>query len=205
METPEVRELPIVGGHLALDFANTIDDPEGPARHDHIATYQGLVRWSARVGAVSPAQAEELGRCGAQDAAAALQRAHALRKSIMETFTGVATGEPAGARHWPGLRPWVAEAIAAAQLTPTANGYGLSWPGTDRPHVMLWPVAHAALDLLTAGDLHRIKRCAGCPWLFLDQSKNASRRWCAMNDCGTHAKIQRYVAKRAARRVANRP
>ena len=33
------RELPIVGGNLALDFANTVDDPDGPERHDHAGTY----------------------------------------------------------------------------------------------------------------------------------------------------------------------
>jgi hypothetical protein len=68
---------------------------------------------------------------------------------------------------------------------------------------MLWPIAHAALELLTDAELHRVKRCAGCPWLFLDHSKNTSRRWCAMNDCGTHAKVRRYVARRAALRTSS--
>jgi predicted RNA-binding Zn ribbon-like protein len=185
METPPgIRELPIVGGHLALDFANTIDDPEGRARHDHIATYAGLVDWSVRIGIV--------GEHRPDNATATLEQAHALRQTIIETFTEVALGEPS--THWTELRPYVAEAIGAAQLT---SDYRPTWPGS-----MLAPVAYAAFELLTGPELHRVKRCGGCPWLFLDQSKNGSRRWCAMNDCGTHAKIQRYVAKRAARRRA---
>jgi predicted RNA-binding Zn ribbon-like protein len=64
----------------------------------------------------------------------------------------------------------------------------------------LWPVVYGAAELLTAADLSRVKQCAGCPWLFLDRSKNGSRRWCSMEDCGTHAKIVKYVARRAARR-----
>jgi predicted RNA-binding Zn ribbon-like protein len=197
METPlppGIRELPIVGGHLALDFANTVDDPEGPARHDHIGTYAALVGWSVRIGVTSPDQEER-----PEDAAAALRQAHALRQTILETFTDIAAGESAAARHWTELRPYVTEAIGRAQLAPTASGYGLTWPGRNS---LLGPVAYAAFELLTGPELHRVKRCAGCPWLFLDQSKNGSRRWCAMNDCGTHAKIQRYVAKRAARRRA---
>jgi predicted RNA-binding Zn ribbon-like protein len=66
---------------------------------------------------------------------------------------------------------------------------------------MLWPVAHAAAALLTGPDVYRVKQCAGCPWLFLDRSRNGSRRWCAMTDCGTNEKIRRYVARRAARRA----
>ena len=65
---------------------------------------------------------------------------------------------------------------------------------------MIWPLAQAALDLLTQSPSRRVKRCAGCPWLFLDGSKNASRRWCAMNICGTDEKIRRYVSRRAERR-----
>jgi CGNR zinc finger len=38
-----------------------------------------------------------------------------------------------------------------------------------------------------------VKRCAGYPWLFLDRSKNASRRWCAMNGCGTQEKISSLI------------
>ena len=44
------RELPIVGGHLALEFANTVDDPEGAERYDHAGTFPELVAWSVRIG-----------------------------------------------------------------------------------------------------------------------------------------------------------
>ena len=64
------------------------------------------------------------------------------------------------------------------------------------------PLAYAAWDLLTSGPLNRVKRCPACPWLYLDQSKNGSRRWCTMEDCGKAVKMRRYVAKRAAARQA---
>ncbi|WP_414636011.1 CGNR zinc finger domain-containing protein [Actinophytocola sp.] len=48
----------------------------------------------------------------------------------------------------------------------------------------------------TTGPLDRIKTCAGCRFIFVDESKNRSRRWCGMADRGTAAKIRRYVARR---------
>jgi predicted RNA-binding Zn ribbon-like protein len=183
----ETRELPIVAGHLALDFANTVDDPLGPARHDHLATYADLVRWAVRAGALADGR-------GSAPSPAALRRAHALRDTLNEVFGAVATGEEVP---WEALRPYVVDAVAHASLSET---HMLTWPDATEPHAMLWPVAHAAADLLTSRDVHRVKRCAGCPWLFLDRSRNGSRRWCAMNDCGTHEKIRKYVARRAARR-----
>ena len=197
-----IRELPIVGGHLALDFANTVDDPLGPRRYDHLAVYPELLTWSVRVESIPPAAADALART-ARDrpraADAAVRRAAALRDALNATFGALAdTADPGPA--WPELRPFVTAAHRHAGLSP---GPALSWRFTDLESP-LWPVAAAAFDLLTSPDVARLKRCAGCPWLFLDRSKNASRRWCSMQDCGTHEKIQRYVSKRADLRTGRR-
>src|SRR4029450_13790138 len=92
--TQNPRELPIVGGHLALDFANTVDDPEGPERYDHAGTYPELVAWSERIALLRPDQAEVL-LTAAQEhpraRSAALKRAHLLRDILIETFTEVAS------------------------------------------------------------------------------------------------------------------
>jgi predicted RNA-binding Zn ribbon-like protein len=211
--TQNPRELPILGGHLALDFANTVDDPEGPARYDHAGTYPELVGWSTRIGIVAPDQAEALLAAAEEHPrarSAALKRAHLLRRVLIKIFTEIAalnSGQPAGtgsmpAMHWTELRPFVADAMTYAELASEGTTYQLRWSETTRLDPMLWPVAVAASDLLTSPQLSRLKKCAGCPWLFLDQSKNMSRRWCAMNDCGTHEKILRYVARRAAKRLS---
>jgi predicted RNA-binding Zn ribbon-like protein len=210
--TENPRELPIVGGHLALDFANTVDDPAGPERYDHAGTYPELVGWSARIGVLTSDQAAAL--LAAADerrraSSAALRRAHALRRILISIFTEITmtnNDEPAGierqtpAAHWAELRPFVTDAVAHAELAPDHSTYQLTWPDATRLDAMLRPISLAALELLTSPQLSRIKKCAGCPWLFLDQSKNFSRRWCAMNDCGTHEKIRRYVTRRAAAR-----
>jgi predicted RNA-binding Zn ribbon-like protein len=200
METLLPRELPIVGGNLALDFANTVDDPDGEARHDHIGTYPELLQWSVRIGALSLGGAERLGSVRPRAAAAALARAHALRETVNTTFADPSTAP----LHWAQLRPYAVAALSHSELEATAEGFTLSWPASADPAAMLWPIAHAAAELLAAPELHRVKRCGGCPWLFVDRSKNGSRRWCAMSDCGTHEKITRYVARRAARRQARR-
>jgi predicted RNA-binding Zn ribbon-like protein len=206
METTSTgpRELPIVAGHLALDFANTVDDPDGPARFDHIADVPGLLTWSERVGILTAEERERLVRraTSRRADAAVLRRAHRLRHLVQEVFTDIATLDGPEPSHWSGLRPFAADAVARADLTLGEDGAGLSWSQGADLHALLHPVAAAALDLLRSPDQHRVKRCAGCPWLFVDRSKNSSRRWCAMNDCGTHEKIRRYVERRAARRRA---
>jgi predicted RNA-binding Zn ribbon-like protein len=177
----ETRELRVVGGNLALDFANTVDDPTGPAHHDHLGTYPELVTWSIRAGLRPPAEPHPL------------RQAHALRSAIQSIFTTIAAGDPVTEGQWTALRPFATDAMAHAVLAP--GGHALTWPSG-----VLWPVAHAAVELLTSPNVKRVKKCGGCPWLFVDSSKNGSRRWCSMEDCGTHEKIQRYVARRRTRR-----
>lgn len=201
-----VRDLPIVAGHLALDFANTIDDPVGPTRFDHIAEYPALLHWASRVAVLTGPDAGRLARAATEHprkAQYALRRAHQLRQLLNAVFTEIAAGSAQiGSQEWADLRRFLADALTRADVTRSDDHFQLSWPSqTDDLAALLDPIAFAAVDLLTTPDVVRVKQCAGCPWLYLDRSRNGSRRWCAMNDCGTHEKIRRYVARRAARRA----
>ena len=93
-----------------------------------------------------------------------------------------------------------AEGLGRAELVAGVAGFEWSWTRVADLTRPLLPVVHAAITLLTDGPLDRIKGCAGCRYLFLDESKNRSRRWCSMDDCGTAEKSRRYVARGAAAR-----
>jgi predicted RNA-binding Zn ribbon-like protein len=58
---------------------------------------------------------------------------------------------------------------------------------------VLW----SAADLLTGARLARIRRCANdrCLYLFVDDSRNGTRRWCSMSMCGNRAKAHRHYVK----------
>jgi predicted RNA-binding Zn ribbon-like protein len=85
------------------------------------------------------------------------------------------------------------------RLVPGASG--LHWepakPGS-RLDSVLEPVWRAAAALLTSGDATRLRQCGGegCGWIFLDRSRNHSRRWCTMEDCGNVSKVRRFRQRR---------
>jgi predicted RNA-binding Zn ribbon-like protein len=117
-----------------------------------------------------------------------------------EVFRPLAEGgRPAGATLL-ALREAERGALAHATLAPSEVGYGWSWEAEPDLRAPLWAFTHRAVDLLTNGPLQRLKVCHRCRWLFLDVSKNRSRRWCSMEGCGTDDKKERYVARRRARR-----
>jgi predicted RNA-binding Zn ribbon-like protein len=205
METPDdIGRMRLVGGNLALDFVNTRGGRPRPSAEDEVLhDYADLVAWGRHDGMLTEARARRLlrrARRNPDDAQDTYQRAVHLRSYLYELFTAVAVGRPPPGRCIAALRSDEAEALARAELVSDDGGFAWSWAHDDELAHPLRPVVHAAVALLTAGPLQRIKRCDGCRWLFIDESRNRSRRWCAMEDCGTAEKIRRYLARRAAAR-----
>ena len=64
--------------------------------------------------------------------------------------------------------------------------------------LFLDPIIKSAADLLVSPELKRVKQCAddACGWLFMDKSRNNSRRWCSMKDCGNRAKAHRHYLRK---------
>lgn len=207
METSnDVTRMSVVGGNLALDFVNTrTGAPGGPADDDLLGRYDDLLSWSAHVGALTASEVARLRRLAASDeggAAAALADGLRLRDDLDELFRGVAAGRRIPRAALDRLRDDEARALAhaSAELTPTLIWTWSADRTIGRP---VWPIVRAAVDLLATADPARIKQCGGCGFLFLDTTKNRSRRWCSMDDCGTAAKIERYVSARRERSRAN--
>ena len=205
METPGyIERLRIIGGHLALDFVNTLEgEPDREPHFEHLRGYGDLVAWGVRIDLLSGEEGEGLLREAGrrpEDAEAVYRDAVRLRDALYEVFRDIAEGREPASGSLEVLRGYECEAISRGKLAPGDHGFHWEWRDEGDLARMLWPVAHAATGLLTSGALDRLKRCAACRWLFLDASRNHSRRWCTMEECGTHEKMRRYVAKRAARR-----
>ena len=200
-------DLPrLLGGRLCLDFANTVDDREGERPVDYLKEFADLARWGRHVGELEPAQVRSLlaeAERRPEAARAALARAIALRAAIYRVFRAVAHGEPWADTDLETLRQAYLDALAEARLTKI--GGRVDWRWIDRAEDLdrvTWPVARSAIALLTGPDLDRVKQCpgptGGCAWLFLDTSKNGSRRWCSMEGCGSQAKMRRRYARTKA-------
>ncbi|HEV8641556.1 MAG TPA: ABATE domain-containing protein [Methylomirabilota bacterium] len=184
---------------LCLDFANTVR--RGPTPRDQLSRYADLVAWARRGGALTDAEARRLlgaARRRAAAATAALRRGRALREAIYRLLSAVADRRPARAADLATVNAAVAGALALSRLGARGGAFAWDWAGDrdalDRP---LWPVARSAGELLTSGDLVAVRECAapGCTRLFVDRSRNRTRRWCDMAVCGNRAKARRYYAR----------
>lgn len=196
MKAESVFEL--TGGHPALDLTNTVDNRPVARRKDSLNCCADLISWSRQAGLLSPRQAGHLSRRARRAPAKArtvLRRAVALREALYETLSARAGGSsppPEALRCINSLLPALLKRSRVVR-----KGKGFEWEfsgsaaGLDR---LLWSISRAVAELLTSEELPLVRECAAgdCGWLFLDRSRNRSRRWCEMRVCGNRDKVRRF-------------
>lgn len=206
METTAAPARPAIDegrGWFCLDVVNAVD-----TREDATYPYEQVLGWVRDAGGVSPDVVEALASAAAADpgrAADEVRRMTALLRDGFAVFHGLATTGHADEGRLAAIQAVHADALAHGRLEHTGPGFRWTWePDLRLPR---WLVARSAIELVTDGPLHRVKVCAsedGCNYLFVDTSKNNSRRWCSMADCGNTAKARRLTAKRRASRAVDR-
>jgi predicted RNA-binding Zn ribbon-like protein len=205
-----IGEMKLVGGELCLDFANTVggrlraNDRKIPGRQtvsilrDKLGDYGDLVVWGRHTGVLTAKAAQHLLQKSESEikvAVSVFERGIVLREAIYHIFKAIADKRRPAPPHLETLNKELSIARSHERLVWMNDHFALQWD--DREEALdsiLWPVARSAADFLISSDLSRVKECGGekCGWLFVDTSKNHSRQWCVMEDCGNLAKIRRF-------------
>lgn len=199
----------LIGGDTSLDFVNTvsgrISNPNKKSGRDYfdycrsyLEDYADLLAWSVKAELFDKTQAKRLAQLAEKDPREAqriFKRALILRESVYRLFKSTVESWQAEAEDLERLNRELALARKHQRFSVTKNGFGFEW--TDRENAldsMLWQVAESATKILSSGDLTRIRQCGGneCNWMFFDTSRNRSRQWCDMKDCGNVAKVRRF-------------
>jgi predicted RNA-binding Zn ribbon-like protein len=195
-----MRHLPIgesklIGGRLCLDFTNTIGDRKGSEIiFEKLKTYDDLVAWSVHVGILNRRDAKTLEKRGSQRV---VKRALRLREAIYRICVAAIKKESPDSADLKLLNHEIHEARNHEFID---SSFRIRTKSTDKDlDQILWPVVLSAAELLTTEDLKRLQQCEGenCGWLFVDTSKNHTRQWCDMSDCGNRAKVRKFRSKKS--------
>lgn len=193
------------GGRLCLDFANTMGASRAHPK-EYLLSYGHLVAWGRQADILTDQEAHHLiaeSHRRPEEAARTLRHAIELRETIYRIFSAIIDkGAPQHA-DLAVLNDALSRAMTHLRVSTPAGGFAWEWaPDPEALDRMLWPVIQSAADVLHSGEVTHVGRCGGrdCDWLFLDASRNHSRRWCDMRDCGNRAKARRYYERKKAHR-----
>lgn len=194
-------EFEFTGGHLALDYINTVGGRLRSQPRDDLREYSDLVRWAREAGILTEKEAMGLAHEGVlrpTEADEVLARARTVREAIYRIFGAVADGQAALSDDLGILNSALPDALGRMEIKSNDASFVWDWAADDRAlDRLFWPVVRSAAVLLTSPEVRQVRQCAAppCGWLFLDTSRNRSRRWCDMASCGNRAKARRHYQR----------
>lgn len=189
----------LIGGRISLDFVNTLAWPGTAREHDWFAHWPNIVDWSVACGILGYRDGETLkreyhGHPGA--AARAIRVVRYRRQSLRDVLFPLAQGLHPERTALEMLNDLLRSTCASREL----DHESLKWKyhRFKRLEDLVEPAVQDAADLISDADRSRLRCCPACHWLFYDRSRNGSRRWCDMGDCGSRAKALRYYHRQRA-------
>ncbi len=193
------KPFQLLAEHPALELVNTLDLRFSEDPKDLLPTYADLLRFAAQLRLLPAEQARKLGRAvRPQDG----QRVLASTVELREALAAVLYAWVDGAKPPIGQVEILEKHFHAAALQRSLRSGDerliWNWTGLEQQaELPLWKLAQSASDLLVSEDAKQVKGCGDptCRWLFLDLSKNHTRRWCDMKTCGNRMKARRHHAR----------
>ena len=199
----EDRTFELIAGDASLDFVNTLDWRfRESGTEELIGSYDELIGFCEQSGELTAKQARGLRReVSASAGEKVLRAARELREAAAEFFYSELEERKPSAATIVALERIFKDAHQQQRLRRGEMGVRWDWPeGEVAPELPVWTLALRAEALMTSERLQALRECGNpeCRWLFMDTSKNHTRRWCDMKICGNRMKARRFKALHAA-------
>jgi predicted RNA-binding Zn ribbon-like protein len=197
------RIFQLVAAHPALDFINTLDWRfRESGSEELLQTYSDLIHFTEQSNLLTSGQKQHLlSTVTNRKAAKVLASSRELREALADAVYSALESRPPAAAQLKTLELHF-QATRLHQRLLWKNSR-LEWSFIEpegAPELPLWLLALSASDLITSEAMLKVRACDNheCQWLFLDTSKNHTKRWCDMKVCGNRMKARRFKAQRAS-------
>ncbi len=187
-----IEEITLDGGWLCLDFTNTVSTRKPETGGEYLRSWADFILWVRRVGLSGEAEFLAWQRLPPGE----ISEVRALREAIHDLFAYRAKHGAIHPAHLDTLNGFLHEVYMHTIICATETGFRRGVADGIHVEKPLWLIALSAEALLLGDKLHRVKACDNCGWLFLDTSKNGTRRWCNMLTCGSQTKAKAWYHRK---------
>jgi predicted RNA-binding Zn ribbon-like protein len=197
--SPSAEIVVLLGGRLAVDFANAPSYPGAPFNDLSWEEFIGFLEAARIVSAERSDQLLALPENDPRAAHALLTRATRLRDALREIFTALVRHEPIAPESTKPINDILRITEGHDELTEVdgrwkilfvARETGLDW--------LLAAIARSAAEIVLEGEAAKVRVCANpaCGLFFCDKSRTHKRRWCSMAICGNRNKVASFARRR---------
>lgn len=194
------KTFELIGGDVTLDLINTLDHrfrESGP--EELLVDFDDLLQFLTQSGVLSASESRSLKRSTtAAESVKLVSQVRELRELLAHILYPIVNGQKPPPEAVKALELQFKSVSAHRVLELKEGRLVWKWPkALDSPEVVVWKLVQSAEELLLSDRISLLRHCVSgtCRWLFLDTSKNHTRRWCNMKICGNRMKAKRFHAK----------
>lgn len=186
----------LIGGSLCFDFTNTVSWRGQENSHEWFDPIDNLVVWAQLTHILDTTEVTALREHMNVSPEINERTLHTLittRETLYRAFSNVISDKRPDEKDLQSINIQVKAALSHLEISSFNGGFELTWQRkVSALQKVRYSVIKSAADVLITEDLTRVKKCPSCQWLYLDKSKNKSRRWCTMEDCGNRHKVNAF-------------
>lgn len=189
-----LKQISLDGGLLCLDFINTVSDYYAEEPINYITNADEWLTWLKRVKEIeNDFERFDPGTFNIRDILEA-------RKTLYQLFHHYVNGEIIPVDVVAKFNKYCSRMYKYLKFVAHGKDITeiLDYNKHSAIHYLL-PIIRSAKETITSGQLKNIKECPNCGWIFLDNTKSNTRRWCNMKACGNKIKTRRYYLKTSAK------
>ncbi len=195
----ENRTFQLIAGDPALDLVNTLDWRfRESGTEELVMNYDDVLLFAEQSGVLTQKQARALRRGTSSTAGGhVVEGIRGLREALADVLYAGLDGKNSSSASLRTLERLMRETREQTRLVRDGVRLKWDWAGAEtKAEYPLWLLTRAASRLLLSENVQLVRACANpeCRWLFMDTSKNHTRRWCDMKLCGNRMKARRFKA-----------
>lgn len=184
----------LIGEQICFDLVNTISWPGTDREHNWLHNTDNFIQWALATGLISRQQSKKFKSLKEVELTAQMKDVLSIRKELYTVLTTFAFEDRIDAEVIKKLDTLFHKIVKHRHINTKTHEWIWDEPVklADILNAVIWNAVYVVTEL----DHSRIKHCGTCNWLFYDKTKNKSRRWCDMEDCGSRDKALRYYHRR---------
>jgi predicted RNA-binding Zn ribbon-like protein len=199
-KTRSIGTMTIDGGCVCFNFVNTVHSRVEEDKYDYLNSYDDLIEWMKKIKLLPAEKLKDLKKLAAWDnkaAEKALIKIKKQRELLYNFFSPVIHNMGPEDTVVKSINKTLSDSLSALSFNYKNGKLKLELNNSSSDfYEPLKIIYKDVFDIIIAIPQNRLKECKACGWLFLDKSKNNSRTWCSMQNCGSLEKAKRYYYRK---------